>query len=165
MNNELLVIDNFLSDEECLAFLEEAKQADVSKWIIQKDFNQNKFLKLRNHKLLINIKNRLLLLFEKTFQPDLVQSINKNKPGTTWAPSSEIEQGQTGKYKVTIYLNNDLDSMKIFYSKLNSTIFPKPGTLIVHPANDEYSYNIQENKNEEYYTLSLFVRDMAITKE
>ena len=71
MSDEILIIENFLSNEECNSLFNEALNADKEKWFMHGEYDNIEILKSRNHKLLIELKNRLSLFFENKFQIQL----------------------------------------------------------------------------------------------
>jgi len=55
-----------------------------------------------------------------------------------------------------IYLNSDFDGGEIYYPNLGITVHPKPGMVILHPADIKYTHGVSKVTKGMRYTISTF---------
>jgi hypothetical protein len=156
MINKVTYIENFLSQEECDVFIQEANKAKESDWQFTGLYN---ILKSSNHKTVKDIKNKLDLIFDNKFHIQRPQVIHKTDIFSKWQYHSDDEGGKDIKYGIVIYLNNNFKGGETSYKKINFNIIPKAGSIIIHPANDKFQHTVTEVTDGIRYTLTSFARE------
>jgi hypothetical protein len=151
-----VIIKNFLSNAECLSLLDEAQKA--TDWKIQNENTNIFILKSKNHKLLIDIHNRIAELFDKKYHTQMIRMIHKTDKDSFWEEHSDDAGGKEIVYGVVIYLNDDFQGGELVYPESNISIKPEMGMLICHPANKKHLVSKVLSGNR--YTLTSFIREV-----
>ena len=55
-----------------------------------------------------------------------------------------------------IYLNSDFSGGEIYYPRLGISVSPKPGMVVLHPADWEYTHGVSKIIQGKRYTISTF---------
>jgi len=55
-----------------------------------------------------------------------------------------------------IYLNSDFDGGEIYYPRLGIEVMPKPGMVVLHPADWKYTHGVKKITQGKRYTISCF---------
>lgn len=55
-----------------------------------------------------------------------------------------------------IYLNSDFEGGKIYYPRLGIEVTPKPGMVVLHPADWKYTHGVSKITKGKRYTISTF---------
>jgi 2OG-Fe(II) oxygenase superfamily len=157
---EILIVENFLTEQECSCLMEEILNANLNLWETRKDGKDMSTLKLNNHKILINIFKRLTSYFDSSLKLQIIRLAHRTTINTIWDPHSDDEGGKEIKYGIVIYLNDDFDGGRINYVNLNFNYTPKAGSMVIHPANEDYKHFVEKVKSGTRYTLTSFARDL-----
>lgn len=153
------VIKNFLSKEECLELISEAENAND--WRdLGTGFNVPMY-KLKNHSLLIDINKRVSSLFDKKYYTQLIQMIHKTDSESFWEEHNDNGMGNV-VYGVIIYLNENFEGGMLEYPDLNYSIKPETGMLVSHPGN--YQHLVTKVNAGNRYTLTSFIKDLNGSK-
>jgi len=158
MDNDILIINDFLSKKEIKYLTNECKKRH--KEFKQKDnYIKTKILNSNEHKLMKNIKSRIELLFDKSFHTQIMRHINMTDKETVWEDHFDSNKDQRIKYGVVLYINDNFLGGQIFYKNLGLTHQPKSGQLVIHPSSLEYTHTVLPVTDGERYTLTTFIRD------
>lgn len=160
-DKEVLIINNFLTKDECNLLLSEISSSANDLWEIREDGKDRANLKLNNHKLLIKIHNRLSSYFDSSFKLQLIRFAHRTTKNTIWDLHSDDEGGSEIKYGIIIYLNDNFIGGELNYVSLNFKYQPKAGDLVIHPADKEYLHFVEKVKDGDRYTLTSFARDFS----
>jgi hypothetical protein len=156
--NEILIVDDFLTKEECDILINEINNSDLNLWDIRSDGKDMATLKLKNHKILINIYNRLNSYFDSSFKLQMIRVAHRTTTNTIWDAHSDEEGGSEIKYGIVIYLNDNFIDGELNYINLGIKYKPKLGSMVIHPADQEYKHVVEKVSSGIRYTLTSFAR-------
>jgi hypothetical protein len=157
MINEIQVFENFLSQEQCDLFVNEAKNSNEDKWIKNELYC---ILKSSNHEEVKKIKRKLDEVFNNKFHLQRPQIIHRTDIYSKWIYHSDDEGGKEIKYGVVIYLNEEFEGGHTKYKYKDYEVVPKSGMMIIHPATKEFEHTVTEVTKGNRYTLTSFAREI-----
>jgi hypothetical protein len=184
-NNEIIVIDDFISDDEVKNIMDLADSdpklwdgsndgSGLKEWYgnqlrITSDNIKEKYNFYRN--LLDNIQNRSKDIFSQEykivdFQYLPINSISRRIGPGLGVHTDEIHpkhpQYNPNEKIIThgfvVYINDDYSGGEIFYPQKNLSIKPKAKSLVMHPGNKEYEHGVNEVFDTVRYSLSWWTR-------
>ena len=151
-----MIINNFLTKEECLTLLLEAETS--KNWKPQNKDTGIFILKSNNHKVLIDIHNRVASLFDKNLHTQIIRMIHKTDKDSFWERHSDNAGGAEIKYGVVLYLNDNFEGGELYYPNLDIIIKPESGMLVYHPGDEDHEVLPVVSGNR--YTLTSFIRGL-----
>jgi hypothetical protein len=157
MIDNIKIFENFLSKEQCQIFVNEANNAEVEKWTKNNFYHT---LKSSNHEEVKNIKRKLDEVFENKFHIQRPQVIHRTDSSSKWTYHSDDEGGKEIKYGIVIYLNDEFEGGHTKYKNKEYELVPKPGMMILHPANKEFEHTVTDVTKGIRYTLTSFAREI-----
>jgi hypothetical protein len=149
-----MIIRNFLTQEECLILLDEAKNS--SSWKVQNKDTGIFILSSSNHKIMIDIYKRVSELFDKELHTQMIRMIHKTDKDSFWEEHSDDSGGKDIQYGVIIYLNDNFEGGELVYPQDNITIKPEMGMLVYHMGNQKHL--VSKVISGDRYTLTSFIR-------
>lgn len=149
-----MIIKNFLTEEECNAFLLEV-DGDPD-WKPQSKDTGIYILKSNNHKILVDIHKRVSALFDDNLHTQIIRLIHKTDNNSVWIRHSDNAGGNEIKYGVVIYLNDNFEGGELYYPDLNLTVKPEKGMLVYHQGDE--AHEVLKVVSGERYTLTSFIR-------
>lgn len=93
---------------------------------------------------------RLLSLINKadsTLELSGIATFQRMQEGVELKAHSDQHTDPSVRYAAIIYLNDDYAGGELFFDKLNFSIKPKPGSLLIFPGTDEYSHGVKHVQN------------------
>lgn len=138
--NLIYEFKNFLSlDEQQYLLLLINKLGD------QWDNGSDGFWKDKNYRIKDPIMNiidqRIKNIFQNAIHINVVDAINRFRPGDSMGPHSDEIGHNKIQYGVVLYINDDFNGGEICYPTLDFTYKPVARSLIVHPGNIEHFVN------------------------
>lgn len=152
-----MIIKNFLSHEECSLLLKEAEESNS--WKVQNENTGILILKSKNHRLLIDIHNRVSSLFDKKYHTQMIRMIHKTDNESFWEEHSDNSGGEEIEYGVVIYLNDNFEGGELIYPESGLSIKPEMGMLVYHQGNQRHKVSRVLSGNR--YTLTSFIRRVS----
>jgi hypothetical protein len=149
-----VIIKNFLTEEECLTLLDEAKKSN--NWKPQNRDTGIFILSSSNHKIMIDIYKRVSALFDKDLHTQMIRMIHKTDKDSFWEEHSDNSGGSNIEYGVVIYLNDDFEGGQLVYPESRTSIKPESGMLIYHSG--EKIHGVSKVESGTRYTLTSFIR-------
>jgi predicted 2-oxoglutarate/Fe(II)-dependent dioxygenase YbiX len=175
---DIFYIENFLTDQELSNLVSESLEDNWEDYTKQMTENlkanwANKLKRMTNQeniKSMYGIRTRIIdELGEKYSHLQLSnsRSIKRYRVG-------DLDRG--GKYALNphhdgikhpwqlgfiIYLNDDFEGGEITYENLGISLKAKPGTLVVHKANDDCTHRVEAVTNGTRYMITFFAGDPA----
>ena len=162
--DKIKIIENFISDEDC----------NSSILYYNKLLSENMFNKIEDGRLMItNTKLQFPIDLILKHLPklneiygdifyirDILLSIYSN--GAFLSPHIDYEDPSLkDSLGVVLYLNDDFEGGKIYFSNFNFTYTPKKGSIIIFPCNDlEYKHGVSPITYGVRYTMPI-----ELTKE
>jgi predicted 2-oxoglutarate/Fe(II)-dependent dioxygenase YbiX len=156
--DDIKVIKNFLSKEECNMLIKEAEAANT--WSIKSQNDMVKMYKSSNHALIIDINKRVASIFSKDLHTQIIQFVYKTDSDSVWEKHMDTDQEITGVifFGVVIYLNEDFVGGLLEYPDLDFAVKPEPGLLVYHASNIQHQVSPVISGNR--YTLTSFIRKL-----
>lgn len=154
--DNIKVIKNFLSKEECSLLVSEAIEHNT--WLIKSSRDLVKMYKSKNHNLIIDINKRVSSLFDKSLHTQIIQFIYKTDKDSYWEKHKDTDSNINGiiSYGVIIYLNEDFEGGLLEYPELDFSIKPESGMLVYHTSDVEHQ--VSKVISGDRYTLTSFIR-------
>lgn len=180
LDNNILVYENFITDDEQKKLLSYAKETDELHWLEVKRKNEdllkknideyNKYLKYiedwdkttltmdkDKHYLVNDIKNRC----QKVIGDDLlitkdIYRVKRLTDQRSISPHFDDSQNFLLMLGIVIYLNDDFDGGEIYYTNQNISYKPKAKSMIIHPATQEYTHGVNKVVGNTRYALAFF---------
>lgn len=149
-----MIIKNFLTEEECLSLLIEAKTSEM--WQPQNKDTGIFILKTKQHEMLKKINNRVASLFDSALHTQIIRMIHKTDRNSFWAEHSDNSGGKEIMFGVVIYLNDDFVGGELIYPKLDISVKPEKGMLVCHEGDEPHF--VSKVHSGERYTLTSFIR-------
>lgn len=166
-NNEIIVIENFLSVEEADLINDLVSEKTEEDWEADRIYNNEFFNAVIHfkHPISTEIGDRVVnhimpLLPEdvaiKTFHPD---SVTRTQVGKFMAPHNDWHDDNGCRYGIVIYINEDYDGGEIYYPNKGVYMKPGKGLAVIHPASEEYLHGIKEVTRGTRYAMTMFAFD------
>lgn len=178
IDSNILIYDNFITDEEKQTLMDYAQSANESEWVEIKHQNEellkksperyNQYLKylkdwnkttliITDHEIVEGIKKRC----QEVVGDDLLitQDIYRIKRLTdkrSISPHFDDSQNFLLTLGIVIYLNDDFDGGEIYYPNQIVSYKPKQKSMIIHPATEEYTHGVNEVTGNTRYCLAFF---------
>ena len=167
-NNEIIVIENFLSAEEAdmiAGFVDNATEEDWARaqYVDGNEFNNTIFhfqdpIAGEIGKRIVD--NIMPLLPDdvalKSFNPNCV---TKTVTGKSMNPHNDWHDDNGCRYGIVVYVNEDYAGGEIYYPNKGIYMKPGKGLAVVHPASEEYLHGIKEVTSGTRYAMTAFVFD------
>jgi hypothetical protein len=166
-NNEIIVIENFLSEEEAdlINSLVEAKTEED--WEADRLYNNEFFNAVIHFTHPISgeigdrvVENIMPLLPDgvilKSFNPN---SVTRTEVGKSMAPHNDWHDDNGCRYGIVIYINENYTGGEIYYPNKGIYMKPGKGLAVVHPASEEYLHGIKEVTSGVRYAMTMFAFD------
>ena len=106
----------------------------------------------------INLNNNLNYLYS-----EYPQIVRWNEGDEMMPHADNIEQDNITpnsspwrSFGGVIYLNSDFEGGKIYYPRLGIEVNPKPGMVVLHPADWKYTHGVSKITKGKRYTISCF---------
>lgn len=170
-NNEIIIINNFGTQEENELLYNALSASDDEPWIRgnpvsptcyhAKAAPSNFFNDERVPEIVDRISNRAEELVNSLFNNSLEYTrfgiITRNfKDGyfLHWDQENDpsIELG------IVYYVNDNYDGGELFYPKFNIEYKPQAGDLIIHPGTLQYMHGVRDVKNGVRYSMNMFAK-------
>lgn len=148
-----MIIKNFLTKDECLILLKEAESSN--NWKPQHKDTGIFILPSKNHKLMIDINNRVSKLFDKRLYTQMIRMIHKTDKNSFWEEHSDNSGAKNTRYGVVIYLNDNFTGGDLIYTESNTIVKPEQGMLVCHPGDKRHKVSPVDSGNR--YTLTSFI--------
>lgn len=184
-NNEIVVVENFITQEEADIIMRFAKEnqslwdgsndgSGLKEWYgnqlrVTSDNLKDKYLYFVN--LFNDIQERSKNIFSKEYNRSEFEYIKINSISRRIGPGlgvhtdeiSPIHPQYNPNEKIithgfVVYLNEDYDGGEIFYPQKDLLIKPKALSLVMHPGNKEYEHGVKDVYNNTRYSLSWWTR-------
>jgi hypothetical protein len=183
-DNEIIIISNFLSENELKVLGQYQKKENVKEnpGGLSSEFFEDKLIILPNHDSLIGLqetskeyKEKLeCILCVKQIQEKIKQVLDGLYPFEitltqirsiirSYGAGMPVHHDDdpyktelTTRYGFVLYLNDDYTGGEIYYPKLNIEYKPKVGDLVIHPGSEEYSHGVRDIVSGERYNITLF---------
>lgn len=172
---DIYYIEDFLTEEELGILYNEALEEN---WIeddkqIALNLRNNwtgKIKRTKNLKLMHNMRLRL----QEQLSQDKKHLVFTNSRSLKRYRVGDLDQG--GKYAMNphhdgikdpwelgaiVYLNDDFEGGELTYENLNISLKVKPGTLVVHKANDDCTHRVEAVTKGTRYMITFFAGDPA----
>lgn len=184
-NNEIVMIEDFLSQEEADIFLKLAT-SDPELWEFSNDgsgltewynnnlvFNQEKLKNSYSYYMGIidSIQNRCRNIFTECYgivSPEFIKIYNLSRRSGSGlnVHTDEIDpdhpqynpEEKIITHGFVVYLNDDYEGGEIFYPNKNISIKPIARSLVMHPGNKEYEHGVTEVSGSTRYSLAWWTR-------
>jgi hypothetical protein len=180
IDKNILVYENFITDDEQNILLKYAKEAEESQWAKVKYKNEEllkkspdkykKYLKYvedwdkttlyidsNNHNIVENIKNRSQkIIGSDLLITDDIYRIKRLTNQRSISPHFDDSLNFSLVLGIVIYLNNDFDGGEIYYPNQNISYKPISKSMIIHPATEEYTHGVNEVVGNTRYSLAFF---------
>jgi len=155
LDEEIYVWENFLSPEEHQSFFDLALSISEEEWM--KHVNPNEFWSGKasnNKKQVYEISNRINKLLEPEYVIPPSAVLNRTPVGQgMYVHKDRGEEGYTEvlndfgtctciDYGVLVYIG-EWEGGELFYPNRNIEFKPKPGSLIVHGAGEDYAHGVK----------------------
>jgi hypothetical protein len=166
-NNEIIVIENFLSVEEADLIMSLVNSATEEDWERSKyeDNEFNNTIIHFQHEISDEIGKRMVenimsILPEdvglKSFRPNCV---TKTETGKFMNPHNDWHDDNGCRYGIVIYINENFDGGEIYYPNKGIYMKPGKGLAVIHPASEEYLHGIKEVTRGTRYAMTAFAFD------
>lgn len=157
------VVNNFLSEQECKDILEYLKTEKISESVIQWDheFKPVKYTRYYSNlkeikKYVEPVKNEL----EKAFD---VKVVSRTLSVVRWEPGDSLELHvddlgltHTNHMATLIYLNDDYEGGEIYFPTHGISLKPKAGDLLMFPGNMHYAHGVKPVISGLRYTMPMW---------
>lgn len=178
VNKDILMIKDFISEQEANILLDLAKFATDEQWEVYNNTERDEYNEWENRILSIrlipqlNIKYDHLLntIFNRVkseineylenydYEYTDMASIYRARKGDFMNPHHDAGLGPKYKYGVVLYLNGDYAGGEIYYPKQGIEIKPLARSLVLHPANQIYRHGVKEVTLGTRYSMTTFIR-------
>jgi len=178
---DIFYVENFLSEQELASLIAEAIEDN---WTTSADelpegLKENWAEKLKRMKNQENIKSMFKI------RERIVDMLGEEYSNLALSNSRSIKRYRVGdldrggKYALNphhdgtkdpwqlgfiIYLNDDFEGGEITYENIGVTLKAKPGTLVVHKANDYCIHRVEAVRSGTRYMITFFAGDPADPK-
>lgn len=149
-----MIITDFLTEKECNTLLLEVEGSN--NWKPQNPNTGIFILKSKNHKLMIEIYEKVSDLFNISLHTQSIRMIHKTDSKSFWEEHSDDSGGSDILFGVVIYLNDNFIGGELVYPDLGVSIKPKQGMLVFHKGSDKHKVTKVLSGNR--YTLTSFIR-------
>ena len=157
MIDKIEVVNNFLSKEEIDVLMKECLDENTQ-WRYRDTLVKVHVANSNSHDTIKSIKSRIDSFFNNQFYVQIIRHLNKTTKETTWHRHYDAESGNGTEYGVILYLNDNFDGGELVYTNLNYTYTPKAGDMVVHPASEKFTHEVNPIISGERYTLTTFIR-------
>lgn len=165
---DLYVIEDFVTEEQQKEILEFASSITESSWQKNSWIPPENFFygKMYTHEhpvvfqtVLENVKNIVYSLYS---EEDLNITLLRHKPGQSmnYHKDNHPHSGDTVRYGICIYYNDDYDGGALHYPDLDITHKPKARSLVIHGGNLLHGTTKVKGKNYRYFS-TCFIKGSA----
>lgn len=173
-SDKIFLFENFLTQKEINIFYNIAVLASENMWDVdtkeEDSWYKNRVLKIKEMNLVYNtykdyfyeVEQRYKKLFNEEVDPgnfDFIdnkaiyraESEDDMPPHFDWAGNNMV------RYGIVIYINDNYSGGEIYYPKLNITIKPKKGSMVIHPSTIQYMHGVKKVNYGTRYSMANFV--------
>ena len=148
LHKEIFVIENFLSNEEIIYLQKVIGTFKENDWFNDrfKDSywygNVCRFPEY-SYGVLDTISERVKNSFKSDdFEINYFGKVHRMSKGDLMGSHYDNEKQKDLKKAFVIYLNNDFEGGELYFTDMDITINPTPGTLVTFPATDDYIHEV-----------------------
>lgn len=178
IDNSIDIYDNFITDDEKNVLLDYAKASAESQWIEVKYKNEELLKKsperyrrylqyvkdwdkttlmINDHNIIEQIKARCQeIIGNDLLITDDIYRIKRLTDKRSISPHFDDSQNFSLALGIVIYLNDDFEGGEIYYPNQELSYKPKPKSMIIHPATEEYTHGVSEVNGNTRYCLAFF---------
>lgn len=107
-----------------------------------------------------DISNELCYLVNNLFNGSHIfknfEYIRRIRDSKTLLPHFDSQLDITVEAGLVIYINDEYDGGEIYYTNKDIVHKPKANSIVIHPANKEYTHGVNSVKNGDRYFLTHF---------
>ena len=164
--DNIIVIPNFLSDEEIEYLLNQIDETKLFSFVSQKDHEGNPTSWMHTYKEIADkdkITKRVSDEVKKAYNYQNIKQKDSTLTITRWDTGSKLTLHVDDLGYVTdnhlptlVYLNDDYEGGELGFATHNLIIKPKKGDLIMFPGNMHYAHEVFEVLSGTRYTLPIW---------
>jgi hypothetical protein len=167
-NNEIIVIEDFLTEEECNLILSFPESLTKEEWDKEQYDSANEFANQVMHfvdPISGVIGNKIIDTILPLLPDDVIlktwnpNSVTRTLPGSFMAPHNDWHDDNGCRYGIVIYINEDFGGGELYYPNKGIYMKPGKGLAVIHPASEEYLHGIKEVTSGVRYAMTSFLFD------
>lgn len=163
---DIIIIENFLTDEELSALNSVDYQSLSIPTELKKDYNLVLALPETLHSITEEIHTRAFTTLSEilgnpvsTNDAKEVVAMNNNisviKVGGHM--SEHHDEESKNAYGVVIYVNDNYEGGELVYTNIGLSLKPKAGMMLVHPASEYFSHKVNTVSGNDRYVITTFI--------
>jgi hypothetical protein len=176
IDENIIIIKNFISKEECDLIIKSAESCSQSDWDIYTNSKRDSrnewsdrildFKKAKNFddstkkiidEIFLKLQFLLNIHYKFNYQYSEMFAIYRTKINQRMKVHYDQGGDSKVKYGAVLYLNDDYEGGEIYYPNVNIKIKPQCGDLVIHPTDLKYSHGVKTVKNGIRYCTTTFL--------
>ena len=161
IESQIFEYTDFLSDDGINFFINKIKNYQGWPEFNPEDFWADKRWENPDDEIkekLLEIENKASFLLNKKYKIS-IPCIHRMYDGIGMSPHHDNSHVPNIRYGFVLYLNDDFDGGELEYTKLNISFKPKAGSLVLHPADEQYEHKVNQVKGNTRYTILFFAHE------
>lgn len=164
--DSIIVIPNFLSEEEINYLMDSLVEKDMITFVSQKDANDEPTNWMNIYRMIVDkfqLIERIKDQVAKSYEFDRLVSRDKWLSVVRWDKGTKLQLHvddlgyETDNHIATlVYLNDDYEGGEVAFATHDLAVKPKTGDLLIFPGNMHYAHEVTEILSGTRYTVPVW---------